>query len=383
MKTVSFKSTKADLPAILEKCRQIDPQIVTVFAAPAYFKDKSIVADISAQLPGVNVMGCSSAGEVSADGVSDDGFSILAMHFDQTDIKFSEAAIPTLANSRASGQSIGKQLNAENLRGIFVLCPGVEVSGSELVRGITDIVGAQVTITGGLAGDGQNFANTYTILNGDIFPNHAVAFGLYGDKVRIGSGSRGGWKPFGPVRRVTKAEGNVLYELDGKPALRLYKEYLGEKAKELPASGFLYPFSIIREDDMKEIGLIRTVHYIDHDAESMALAGDLPQGSLVRLMHSDTDSLVNGARDAAREATQVEITTGVGSSAAFLISCIGRRIIMGNDVEEEIESAIEALGGSACVAGFYSYGEICPFAETGCAELHNQTMTVTHISEVA
>lgn len=215
-------------------------------------------------------------------------------------------------------------------------------------------------------------------MNGKVYADHAVAFGLYGDKVTVKSGSRGGWKPFGPIRRVTKAEANVLYEIDGKPALKLYKEYLGDKAAELPASGLLYPFALLREEDRQETGLIRTILAVDEEKESLTLAGDMPQGGLVRLMHADTDSLVEGAREAAEEA---HIKGRKGSSATLLVSCVGRKIIMGSDVDEEVEAVIGAIGENSAFAGFYSYGEICPYSETGFSELHNQTMTITHISE--
>jgi hypothetical protein len=180
------------------------------------------------------------------------------------------------------------------------------------------------------------------------------------------------------VRRVTRAAGNVLFELDGKPALKLYKEYLGDKAAGLPASGLLYPFAILREEDRQETGLIRTILDVDHKAESLTMAGDLPQGSLVSLMYADTDSLVDGAGEAAEEAN---FKNRRGNSATLLVSCVGRKIIMGGSVDEEVEAVVNAIGKNSVFAGFYSYGEICPFHQTGFSELHNQTMTITHIAE--
>jgi hypothetical protein len=378
MKTLALKSNGLDLSGVLAKAKEIAPQVAIVFGSPALFKDGEKVSE-SCKTAGFNVLGCSTAGEISSDGVSDDGFSLVAMHFDATEVRTASTALSSAAASRQAGQDIGTQLKGPKLKSVFVLSPGLNVNGSDLVRGITDAVGTEVIITGGLAGDGTAFANTQTLLNGQVSGTRVVAFGLYGDKVRVKSGSRGGWKPFGPLRRVTKSAGNVVHELDNKPALALYKTYLGDKAAELPAAGLLYPFSIIRETDEKEIGIIRTILNIDHAANTLTMAGDLPEGSLVRLMHADTDSLVDGAREAAEEA-QVK---GADSSATLMVSCVGRKLIMGYDVDEEVEAVIRAIGKNSAFGGFYSYGEICPFSETGFAELHNQTMTITHITEDA
>jgi len=352
MKTFSLKSEKPDLMEALNKSKAIAPQIAVLFAAPGFFRDKQDI-EKACTASGLNIVGCSTAGEISADGVSDNSFSIMAIHFDATEVKVADAELKSPDFSRKAGQELGKKLNGPKLSSIFVLSPGLNVNGSEFAKGITESVGKNVIITGGLAGDGTTFGATHTLLNGKVFPDHAVAFGLYGDKVRVQSGSRGGWKPFGPIRRVTKAQSNVLFELDGKPALKLYKEYLGDKAKDLPASGLLYPFAILREEDRQETGLIRTILNVDHSAETLTMAGDLPQGSLVRLMHADTDSLVEGAREAAEEANKKERK---GNSAALLVSCVGRKIIMGSDVEEEVEAVISAIGKNSVFAGFYSYG---------------------------
>ncbi|MCC7037824.1 MAG: FIST C-terminal domain-containing protein [Alphaproteobacteria bacterium] len=377
MKTFSAKTSQSGLPEALARAKAITPQISVLFGASGFFADREGL-EKTFQGAGLNVIGCSTAGEISGGRVSDDSFSLLSLHFDATEVKTAEAPLKNALASRAAGQDIGRKLAAPNLAGIFVLAPGLNVNGSEFTRGIVETVGKNVVVTGGLAGDGGAFAATFTFMNGHVHGDHAVAFGLYGDKVSMRAGSRGGWKPFGPIRRVTKASANILYEIDGKPALKLYKEYLGAKAKDLPASGLLYPFSLLRDDSREDTGLIRTILGIDDAAESLILAGDMPQGSLVRLMHADTDSLVEGARSAAGDAGG----TAPADTATLMVSCVGRKIIMGSDVEEEVEAVAAAIGPQSAYAGFYSYGEIGPAAGGSC-ELHNQTMTITHIRESA
>lgn len=379
MKSISISGKISDIASRMQECKAIEPQLALVFASPELMASGEVAKVITAHLPEVPVIGCSTAGEISSGGVATGTISLIAMHFDHTHIKCATADLTSGDTSYKAGKEIARQLAQPDLKAVFTLGPGVNVNGSEFVKGISESLGTSVIVTGGLAGDGTNFKQTYTMLGQETFSNKAVAFGLYGKQVRVSSGSRGGWKPFGPSRRVTKSTANVLYELDGKPALALYKEYLGEKANELPSSGLLYPFAILRED-RSTTGIIRTILDVNHDTQSLVLAGDLPDGSIVCLMHSDTDSLVEGSEDAADEASDANTSK---EGAALLISCVGRRLVMGNDVDEEIEVVQKTMGKDIAIAGFYSYGEICPFSETGKPELHNQTMTITYITEQA
>jgi hypothetical protein len=180
---------------------------------------------------------------------------------------------------------------------------------------------------------------------------------------------------------VTRSEANVLYELDGKPALALYKEYLGDRAKDLPASGLLFPLSL-RKNAKDEKVLVRTLLAVDHEKQSMTFAGDLPKGALVQLMKADFERLIGGASLASAMARDTMATGKVQDRLAIAISCVGRRLVLGDRTEEEIEAVGDTLRGDGGlhVTGFYSYGEISPYASGHC-DLHNQTMTITVIGE--
>jgi hypothetical protein len=250
------------------------------------------------------------------------------------------------------------------------------VDGSAFAAGIASAVGEKVKVTGGLAGDGLDFKTTCTMLNGMVFTNLAVAFGLYGDKASMMTSTRCGWKPFGLARRVTKSTNNIVYELDGKPALDLYRKYLGDQTPS-PAGGLLYPFSLLREDG-RDTGTVRSVLAINPDG-SVTLAGDVPQGSLVRLMYADLESLVGGAAAAGKEA----VNGHAGPSATLLVNCAGRRLAMGDDANAEIDAVMQVAGGSSACAGFYSYGEIAPVAGAARADVQSQSISVIHIAEDA
>ena len=355
----------------------IKPQLVTVFGAVPFFTDKAFQAALRAALPDAAIIGCSTAGEISNGGVADGSCVITAVNFSGTRIRTATSPLRGMTDSLAAGARIGGELAATDLRALMVFGPGVQINGSALVDGIASKVG-MTTITGGLAGDGGAFAQTWTLGQAGVGDNAIVAVGLYGDALDFAHGSFGGWEPFGPSRKVTRCDGNVLYELDGEPALEVYKRYLGDHAKGLPASGLLFPFAMVGEDH-NAIGLIRTILGVDEANGSLTLAGAINPDGYLKLMHASTDRLVNGAESAAEAAQEMHQSSG--DSLAILVSCVGRKLVMGDRVDEEVEAVAEVFGSKATLTGFYSYGEISPFTPGSACHLHNQTMTITWMGE--
>jgi hypothetical protein len=355
----------------------IKPQLVTVFGAVSFFTDTAFQDSLRAALPDATFIGCSTAGEISNGGVADGSCVLTAVNFSGTRIKAAGTTLGGMEDSRAAGERIGDQLAAPGLRALMVFGPGVQINGSALVDGIASKVGT-ATITGGLAGDGGAFAQTWTLGPSGVGDNAVVAVGLYGDALDFAHGSFGGWEPFGPARKVTRCEGNVLFELDGEPALGVYKRYLGDHAKGLPASGLLFPFAMLGEDH-DAVGLIRTILGVDETTGSLTLAGAIDDGGYLKLMHASTDRLVNGAESAAQAAQKMHAADG--DSLAILVSCVGRKLVMGDRVDEEVEAVADVFGSKATLTGFYSYGEISPFTPGSACHLHNQTMTITWMGE--
>lgn len=376
MRSLSVNITKETIQEDLEKVRGIDPNLLFLFFTSNLDASRAVLDEVNGAFSGAAIVGCSTAGEIQDVEMRDNSVALLALNMEKTEVKKVSSPIMDGADSLEAAKKAGEALKADNLKAVFVLSPGLQVNGSDVVQGLEKTVGSNVTIFGGLAGDGTAFEKTYT-LNGDkLTDNEIVAVGFYGDYFVVKTGSEGGWAPFGPGRRVTKSEKNVLFELDGKPALELYETYLGDKAAELPGSGLLYPFAILNEDHSQS-GMIRTILDIDRENKSLILAGDLEEGKMVCLMHADTDELVDGAENAAKEAEG----DAVSDHAAILVSCVGRKLVLADDVPEEIEVVKETLGDSVAMAGFYSYGEICPVLKTSKTELHNQTMTIAHFFE--
>lgn len=323
-------------------------------------------------------IGCSTAGEISNDGVSDARCVVTAVRFDKTRLVEVTTELAGMDDSSAAGRRLGEQLPLSGLRAVLLLGQGVAVNGSALVAGMTSVLGPQVPITGGLAGDDGAFRQTWVLCNTGVSDRVVVALGLYGDALVFSHGSFGGWTPFGPARKVTRCEGNILYELDGEPALDIYKRYLGDYAKDLPASGLLFPFSMLGCNH-NEIGLIRTILAVNERDGSLTLAGEIDPDGYLKLMRASTDALVSGAETAAETACGAR-PVGMGG-LALLVSCVGRKLVMGERVDEEVEAVAEVFGKGTVRTGFYSYGEISPFHPGVECRLHNQTMTITFLGE--
>lgn len=353
-------------------------QLVFLFGDSGLLKDPKYFSEAQGLYPKAHILSGSTSGEIIGTEVNDNSLVLTAVQFESTTLQTAKVKIDSMENSYKVGERLGAALPQQGLIHVFILSDGLHVNGSALVKGLMSKLSQNVAVTGGLTGDQDRFKETYVGLDAPPEKDMVAVVGFYGDHIKIGYGSMGGWDSFGADRLVTKSKGNVLYELDGKPALALYKEYLGEQAKGLPASGLLFPLSLRLEG--KETGLVRTILSVNEQEGSMTFAGDVPEGSYVRLMKANFERLVDGAAGAANMSYE-----SIGSQPpdlAVLISCVGRKLVLKQRVEEEVESVSNALGGKAIITGFYSYGEICPVAasEKQC-ELHNQTMTITTFSE--
>jgi hypothetical protein len=356
----------------------IEPNLVLAFGSVAALQQGAVV--LAEAFPSARRAGCSTAGEISANGVEDGTLVVTALRFNHTDMSQVSTELASMEDSFDAGKRLASSLPAAGLRAVLIFGQGVQINGSAVLSGMTEIIGAKIPITGGLAGDGGAFAQTWVLDEQGVSSNRLTCVGLYGDMLQFSHGSFGGWSPFGPARKVTRSDNNVLYELDGESALEVYKRYLGEHANGLPASGLLFPFAMLGSDHA-DVGLIRTILGVDDAAGSLTLAGDIDPHGYLRLMHASTDALVDGAEAAAEAAKAMQTSSSEG--LALLVSCVGRKLVMGGRVDEEVEAVGEVFGQGATLAGFYSYGEISPFSPAVACKLHNQTMTITYIAESA
>jgi hypothetical protein len=349
---------------------------VLVFASKEILSKLNIYDSLKIEYPKADILLNSTAGEIIDTEVNDDTISLTAILFEKTTLKTAYINIDEVNNSYEAGKYLASMFDPIGLKNILVISDGQKINGSELVLGLQKHLPRETIITGGLAGDGARFQKTLVGLNETPFEGRIAAIGFYGNSLLVTYGSVGGWNSFGPERLITKSNANILYELDGKPVLDIYKMYLGEYANELPGSALLFPLSIRTNES--ESSLVRTILSVSEEDKSLTFAGNMPENSYARLMNANLDRLIEGASEAAQDT----ITNKVQSpDLAILISCVGRKLVLNQRIEEEVEVIRTIYGSKTAIAGFYSYGEISPSLKFNKCELHNQTMTITTFTE--
>ncbi len=349
-----------------------EADLVLVFADAGFFETEACYAQLRGKFPRAQIAGCSSSGSVLGVEISDGNIVATAVKLDHATARLAMIDLAAAAGGFDIGTRLMAELGGHDLRHIFVLSDGLQINGSELARGLNQ---SGIAVTGGMAGDGTRFQKTWVMADAPAKNGRVAALGFYGD-IKVKSGCFAGWEEFGAERVVTKSANKVVYEIDGKPALALYKKYLGEQAAELPSSGLRFPLSI--QSDKNSRALIRTLRAVDEATQSLTFAGDVPQGYLCKLLRTNLDRLIESAGLAADAAQPAQ---SGASGLCLVVSCLGRRLVMGQLAEDELEMVHDKLGAATAIAGFYSYGELAPLSNTLQCQLHNQTMTLTTFYE--
>lgn len=355
----------------------LNEPLVLVFGNRYMLESEHIYGEVKDLFQNAHIVFGTTSGEIIDDRVLEDTVVLTAIEFEKSSVLIKRRNTKDYKNNDYKlGESLVAEFSKENLKHLFVISEGSSVNGSALISGLENVRDKSISLSGGLCGDDDRFERTLASYNENPKEGEIVAIGFYGETLEITSSNYGGWTPFGPERIITKSQGNILFELDGKPALDLYKTYLGEKANQLPKSALLYPLSVRIEENSEP--LVRTILNIDNDKNTMILAGDVPEGSKVQLMMSSVEDIANGAFHAAELAMKGRKKN---PELALLISCIGRKLVMDQRTEEEIEEVKSVIGDDTFISGFYSYGEMAPFSGQKECKLHNQTMTLTLFSE--
>ena len=379
MKIVQLKKSKNDKLVYLSDKITLKEPLVLVFGNRFMLQDSNIYNEVREIFNDGHIVFGSTAGDITSEAVEDETIAITAIEFEKSTFSISTANVlnsDIKIDSFKTGKELIQQLPQEGLEYVFVVSDGSFINGSQLTKGMNAATQNNLIITGALCGDGSRFEKTLTSYNELPKEGKIVAIGLYGKSLEVTFATKGGWTPFGPERIVTKSDANILYELDGQPALDLYKTYLGEKSKDLPGAALLFPLKVKSSDQTKSI--VRTILNINEEKNSVILAGDIKEGSKVQLMITNVDNIVNAAEVGASKALEHR---NKKPELAILVSCIGRKLVLDQRVEEEVEEVIEVVGKEATVCGLYSYGEIAPFNQEINCQLHNQTMAITLISE--
>lgn len=363
-------------PALSSARLGADAQVVFLFGSVKALSNGAREG-VRRAYPNACLFGCSTAGEIQGASVRDDTLALTALAFENTRVATARVRIDSLEKSFEAGASLVKELNPAGLRHVVVLSEGLKVNASELVNGINSALPPGVGVSGGCAGDGNRLQTTFVWADGEPEQSAAVALGFYGERLQVGVSAVGGWSPFGPDRLITRSRQNVLYEIDGRPALALYKQYLGQYAEGLPATGLLFPLELSLGNPAQRV--LRALLAVNDEEQSITFAGNMPEGAYARFMIGHMEDLIQSTQVAAR--ASLSSLKECQSQFSLIVSCNGRRFVLKQRIEEEIESAREALGPRTTMTGFYSYGEIAPTDTGSRPELHNETMTITSFSE--
>lgn len=376
MKSLVFKLSDEIPKNIPDEYTTINPQLLLVFSERNILETRNVYAELHQYYPLANIILCTTSGEIFQKSICNNSVVVAALEFEKTELHFATANIQSFSNSYELGKFAAQSLPQQNLKYVLVISDGNKINGTELTEAITNTLSNTVLVTGGLAGDQARFEKTLVGFNDNLQEGNLVLAGFYGNAIQVSHGIKGGWDVFGPERIITKSVSNILYEIDGQNALDLYKKYLGKYAAELPGSALLFPLAI--KNNLNDEALVRTILSIDENESSMTFAGNMPTGAAVRFMKANFDKLIQSAGIAAGHA--IEQNKNQANFALF-ISCVGRKLVLNNRAEEEVEAAADLIG-DANIAGFYSYGEISPHQNGTCSNLHNQTITITTFTEI-
>jgi hypothetical protein len=349
--------------------------LVLAFGEREFLEDLMPYNFLKARYNNAEIVICSTSGQISDTSLIENKLVVTAIEFEKTKLKLFEFNISKERNLASFNSRIKHSLVNPELNSILVLSEGSFVNGTELVQELESITDSKIPIYGGLAGDSVNFKKTMVGVNSNAKEGTIALIGFYGDALTLNFGCEGGWSDYGPEREVNQSENNVVYQIGNRLALDLYKEYLGSYADELPGSALYFPLSMKENSNASPV--VRTILSIDETTKSMTFAGNIPQGAMVRLMKGNFDKLINAAYDAATESSN----KNNAPQLAFIVSCVGRKIVLDNRIEEELEAMKETFGPTTMLCGFYSYGEISPIVEHKACELHNQTITVVTFNE--
>lgn len=372
----AYKIKNGDWNYHTEKQELKDP-LVLVLGNRHLLEDKAVLKDIRKEFPYEHIVFGSTAGEIIDINVMEESITVLAIEFEKSSFVIKRDNILDHDKSTLSlGTSLSAKMPKENLKHLFIVSEGSFMSGTSLINGVQSGFDKNIPMTGGLCGDDSRFEKTLASYKEDPKEGEIILIGFYGESLEITFASHGGWLGFGPERIITKSDGNILYEIDGQPALELYKKYLGGKVEKLAESTLFYPLNVIAPG--RKDAVVRTVLSIDEENQSMMFADDVPENSRVQLMMASADGISQGAHNATKEALQNRINK---PQLVIPVSCIGRKLVLGQRKEEEAELIRELVGKNTAISGFYSYGEIAPFYGNTSCEFHNQTMTLTLISE--
>ncbi|MRG94581.1 FIST signal transduction protein [Polyangium spumosum] len=342
------------------------PDFVLLFIA-GHLDAHVVMEGFGRDLPArTRVVGCSTFAEIGEEGGLSRSVTAMGLCLGGG-VEAEGFSVEDLAGrEREAGRELGERARAFGPKLLVLLADGL-VNTDRLIQGLQDILGATFPIVGGMAIDDGRFERAYEILDRRVLSGGAVALGFRGP-VELVAGAKSGWVPIGATHICTRVEnGNVVLEIDGRPALDLYLEYLGPRAGEMPSVSADFPIGIV--DAQEAIALLRSVKGVDEARRALVFGGDIPEGARIRMTRATRDDVIRGANEVGAKL----VASMPEPSLALFFDCGGRKMVLGPRYREELRETFARLEGVPKV-GFYCAGEFSPV--DGVTMHHDETFTM-------
>ncbi len=361
---------------IREQCepalRGKTPQAALLFAG-IDFEHQDLLDAINEAWPGIQLIGCTTDGELSScQGFKEDSISLLLLASDTIEFTTGLGREVSQGAEAACSRAVAEARAKTTLEpSVCIATPeSLTGAGQQIVVALAKALGDNVTLSGGAAGDQMRLVRTLQFFGREVVSDGVPILLLSGPLVHsMGVGH--GWKPVGEPGVITRSDGCVVYEIDGAPAIDFYRRFLGDQFKPKPE----FPLVIVNDDGEPEY-LRETPGDIDEHTGAITYLADLPEGARVQVSITDRAAILDGCAESIRRALQGFPDTKK-PEAAIIVSCAARRLLLGTKTGEEFRILKESIGDEVPFCGFYTYGEIGP-QETDRTKsiMHHETFTI-------
>lgn len=365
----AFAEMREQCEAALEGKR---PQAGLLFAG-IDFEHQQLLDAIDDAWPGIELIGCTTDGELSSSlGFRDDSISILLFASDTIDFASGLGRGLSVDTEVACQQAV-EQARAKTEREprLCITTPeGLTVSGQMTVEALRNALGQDVDLFGGLAADHRKYESTRQFCGRQVVSD-SVPILLLSGPLFYSFGVASGWKAIGDPGMITRSQGNVVYEIDGAPAVEFYRRFLG---KEFKLSTDI-PLIILNDAEEPEY-LRSSSGCVDEETGAITYQSDVPEGIRAQLSITDRAAILEGCEESIRKALQ-GFPGNKKPEAAVIVSCSARKLLLGTKISEEFRILRENVGPNLPVCGFYSFGEIGPQKSDSTKPImHDQTFTM-------
>jgi hypothetical protein len=350
------------------------PDVVLLFCAATH-DARAVLAGLYERLPPTTrVIGCSSCAEINSEDATTGSVTAMGLRLGGLTATVVHAR-DEAHDSRAVGRRIGEALAGTDPSLVILLVDGITLNSTPVLAGIQSVLGARVPVVGGVAADDLSFKHTEEYVDGEVLTGAAVALALTGP-LAVRTVVAGGWQALGEARVITRAaDSKTITELDGTPALEVYRHYLGTFGRDLDNAGLEFPIGVVTmpgDAGPADEPFVRAVQGAAADGRGVRVSGDIAEGATVRMMRASRDELIASAA-AGMAAAAAELTPAL----ALVFDCAGRKVVLGTRYQEELRAAFARLPEGLPKVGFFTYGELAPRA--GRTIHHDETFTAVLI----